>query len=120
MTTVSAGDWLEAIFAAVDGKNVAGFTAFLHPDVRFRFGNMPVVEGLNAVSEFVGGFFASVEAAQHRIDAHWPIDGGIVCHGWVTYTRLDGSSLTVPFSNIFLFNGEAVGTYLIFADLSGL
>jgi hypothetical protein len=41
-------------------------------------------------------------------------------HGEVTYTRHDGSRLSVPFANIFKLDGTRVREYLVFADVSPL
>ena len=40
--------------------------------------------------------------------------------GNVTYTRLDGSTLSVDFSNTFRLNGNKIKDYLIFIDNSDL
>jgi hypothetical protein len=48
------------------------------------------------------------------------MDDALVCHGTVTYTRHDSSTLTVPFANIFKVHGELIDEYLIFIDVSQL
>lgn len=81
---------------------------------------MPAVHGVEAVSEFVGGFFASIESLKHELSDVWSVPGGVVCHGIVTYTRHDKSELTIPFSNIFKVEDGKVHGYQIFADTSQL
>jgi hypothetical protein len=46
--------------------------------------------------------------------------GHIAAHGFVTYTRRDGSTLRVPFANVFHLEGGLVTRYLIFIDNSAL
>jgi hypothetical protein len=41
-------------------------------------------------------------------------------HGQVTYTRHDGSQLSVPFANVLKLDGTRVREYLVFADASTL
>lgn len=106
--------------AAVDRRDTDAFCAFLADDVRFRFGNAPAVEGIDAVRAAVEGFLASLAAVTHRVERAWPVAGGVVAHGRVTYTRPDGSALTVPFANVWQLAGDRVGEYLIFADVSAL
>lgn len=117
-TTATA--MLDALFKAIDAKDAEGFAAFLAPPCEFRFGNLPAVRGRDQVKEFVAGFLASIAALSHTIDAHWAVPGGLVCHGRVTYTRHDGSTLTVPFANVFGLSAEGIASYLIFADTSQL
>ena len=45
---------------------------------------------------------------------------GVVCHGRVTYTRKDNSTLTVPFANVMKLDAKGIYKYLIFADTSDL
>jgi hypothetical protein len=39
-----------------------------------------------------------------------------VCEGLVTYTRLDGSQVIVPFVNVFYLRGDKIARYLIYID----
>ena len=44
----------------------------------------------------------------------------MICRGEVTYTRLDGSTLSVPFVNVLKLEGSLIRDYLIYADTSEL
>ena len=111
---------LTALFEAIDNKDPVTFTSFLSPDCCFRFGNLPQVRGATDIQGFVASFFNSIAALSHRIEEHWEIPGGLVCHGQVTYTRVDGSTLSVPFANIFKLDVVGICDYAIFADTSAL
>ena len=113
-------DWLPNLFSAIDNKDTSAFTSFLTEDCAFRFGNLPTVQGKTHIGEFVSGFFDSLKSLSHEVIEQWNIPTGTICHGMVTYTRLDDSVLTVPFSNILKLNGEGIDEYLIFADTSRL
>jgi hypothetical protein len=110
----------EELFRAIDAKDPARFASFLSPDCRFRFGNLPEVVGAERVRDFVAGFFDSIESLSHEIRERWSVPGGLVCHGQVTYTRKDGSQLSVPFANVFRIDAAGIREYLIFADTSQL
>ena len=112
--------WLSDLFCAIDQKDTTSFTSFLAEDCVFRFGNMPSVQGRTNIREFVNGFFDSIKSLSHEIDEQWDIPAGKVCHGMVSYTRMNDSVLTVPFSNIFKLNDGGIDEYLIFADTSRL
>lgn len=113
-------NWVVELFASVDEKNIEKFSSFLSEDCSFRFGNLPVVHGVDGISEFVGGFFDSIESLKHDISDIWIVPGGAVCHGMVSYIRHDKSVLSIPFSNVFKSNNGKVYEYLIFADTSQL
>lgn len=117
---LSDKNWITKLFASIDDKNTEKFLSFLSEDCCFRFGNIPAVQGTEAIGGFVGGFFESIASLKHEIAESWDIPGGVICHGTVTYTRHDNSVLTVFFSNIFKTKNDKVYDYLIFADTSAL
>lgn len=94
--------------------------ALLHPEAVFQFGNSPPVQGREAIRETVSGFFASIAAVKHQLADAWQPPGAFICHGSVTYTRHDGSSLTVPFANVLALEGGKALDYRIYADISAL
>ncbi len=113
-------DWVNSLFAAIDRQDAAAFAAFLAEDARFAFGNLPAVAGRDAIREFVAGFFASIRAVSHSVPDAWQSGDALTCCGEVTYTRHDGSTLSVPFANVLLMAGDRVRDYRIYADTSAL
>ena len=111
---------LDDLFAAIDAMDADRFAAFLAPDCRFRFGNLPAVEGRPAVRDFVAGFFGALGGIRHEVVERIEAPGRMAMHGFVTYTRKDGSTLKVPFANMFRTEGELVRDYLIFIDNNAL
>ncbi|MGD8559726.1 MAG: nuclear transport factor 2 family protein [Gammaproteobacteria bacterium] len=112
--------WLQQLFQSIDGQNVPAFLELLADDVYFRFGNNAPAQGINDTANLVTGFFESIKGLQHEIRGSWTLDDTTCCHGFVTYTRHDNSTLNVPFANIFKRNGQGITEYLIFADISQL
>jgi len=112
--------WLNNLFNAIDSKNVDGFKAFISDDCNFCFANLPAVNGATEIGEFLRVFYGSIRSIDHRLNEWWQIEDGIICHGTVTYTRLDKSTLTVPFANIFKLRGEKIFDYRIYTDNSDL
>ena len=111
---------INEIFAAIDARDTQRFLDFLTSRCGFRFGNMPPASGKDAIARAVGGFFASVAGLSHEVLEVWLETDAAICHGLVTYTRADGSRLTVPFADIFRFEGDLISEYLIFIDISQL
>jgi len=112
--------WLEKLFTSIDAKDAASFADFLTEDAVFRFGNGAPSRGRDEVQEAVARFFAGVKSLKHSIRESWTVSDAVVMHGEVTYTRHDGSQLSVPFANVFKLDGARVREYLVFADVSQL
>lgn len=111
---------LESLFAAIDARDTARFLEFLSPDAVFRFGSAPAVTGHQAIGEAVGGFFASIAGVKHSLRMTMRDGETLVCEGDVTYTRHDGSSITLPFANVFELRGSLISQYKIYADVGPL
>jgi len=111
---------LSQLFQSVDERDAGRFAGFLSEDCTFVFANQPPVSGRGAVREAVAAFFASVAGLSHTVTDFWEVPGGLVCHGTVTYTRRDGSTLSVPFANILKLRDGLIYDYRIFADISEL
>ena len=109
-----------SLFEAIDNFDTKTFASFLDEEASFKFGNMPAVKGKNAIFEFVAGFFQAIKAIGHTNLEVWELEGIRFVNGTVTYTRLDGSTLTVNFANTFKLNGDKIKDYLIFIDNSEL
>jgi len=113
-------DWWLALFAAIDAKDVPRFLAFLTQDAEFRFASAPSVYGHEAVGALVRGFWDAIGGSRHRLIRSWEDAETAVCEGEVTYVRKDGSTLTVPFVNVFYLRDGRIARYLIHIDNSGL
>ena len=97
-----------------------GFLEYLADYVKFSFGNAPAVTGKDSVRKSIEGFFASIEGLSHRIVATWVHPETVICHGEVTYTRIDSSQVTIPFANILRMEDECIKEYLIYIDITPL
>ena len=112
--------WWEKVFAVIDAGDAAGFVGLLTPDAQFRFGNAPAVVGRDAIHAAVAAFFAAIAGSRHRLLNIWSGPSTAVCEGEVTYTRHDGSTLSVPFANVFDLRGGRIAAYRIYTDNSSL
>ena len=113
-------EWINGLFQSIDNSNTDAFLTFLSDDVTFRFGNAEPVKGKENVGNTVQGFFDSIKTLSHDLHEVWEHPDAVVCHGTVTYTRHDSTTLTVPFANVFGINGNLVRDYRIFVDVSQL
>jgi ketosteroid isomerase-like protein len=120
MPPVGKTDRIKQLFQSIDTRDTSAFLTFLSDDVVFRFGNAEQVKGKENVGEAVRGFFESIQALEHDLHEIWEHPDAVICHGMVTYTRHDSTTLTVPFANVFGIDGDLVRDYLIFVDVSEL
>jgi hypothetical protein len=86
--------WLERYYALLDSGNVREAAAeFLDPSCTFRIANAPPVGLLDAAR----ALSPSVRGTRHRLLTVFGSDPGtIACELEITYTRHDGSSVTLP------------------------
>lgn len=117
---MSRPSWLPALFSAIDRMDTAEFSSFLTDDVSFRFGSQPAVTGKDNVREAVSGFYDSISALSHTLQKTWQGEDSLVGEGEVTYTRKDGSTITLPFANTFRLAGEKIADYRIYIDIAPL
>ena len=107
---------LAEILEAVDSQDSDWFVTFLTDDAVFRYGSQEPVRGKDNVRNYVAAFFESIDDLSHEVTETWDGEGSVVCTGQVTYRRLDGKDVTIPFTNIFRFEGEKISEYLVYAD----
>ncbi|MGB5489883.1 MAG: nuclear transport factor 2 family protein [Woeseiaceae bacterium] len=108
------------LFDAIDANDAAAFVGYLTDDAVFRFGSAPPVRGRAAIQAAVEGFFGTIAGCTHKLQNTFRSDSTQVCEGDVTYTRVDGSSITLPFTDVLEYDGDRVAHYKIYMDISPL
>jgi ketosteroid isomerase-like protein len=111
----------QEVFQSVDNSDTRKFLSFLSEDAVFRFANLPEVKGKKDIGAFLDNFFSSIDHTTHSNLSEWQIGDTWFITGTVTYTRKDGTELSVPFANQFnLTKDDKIKDYLIFVDNSEL
>lgn len=112
--------WREDFYHDADTTDIEKLSAWFTDDVQVRFGNQPALYGKSAAVEAFAGFFGSIAGMHHELgEAH--VNGEtLVSEALVTYTRHDGSSLTVPACSVLRRDGELISSLVIYIDLSQL
>lgn len=108
------------VFAAIDRKDAAAFVGFLTDGAVFRFGSAPAVRGRAAIQAAVEAFFGTIAGCSHEITNTLTAGSTQVCEGVVTYTRADGTGITLPFADVFHYDGDLIDQYKIYIDISPL
>ena len=108
------------MFDAIDAKNGTAFVSYLTEDAVFRFGSAPPVQGRDAIQAAVDGFFMTIAACAHNIARTIGQNDTLVCEGEVTYQRHDGSSISLPFTDVLEYDGDLIAHYKIYIDVAPL
>lgn len=115
-----AGVNFQKLFASIDAMDTESFLSFIRKDATFRFGSSPAVQGHEDIRAAVESFFASFSALRHALQRTVTEDNAVVCEGEVTYTRHDGSIITLPFANIFEVDDGLISLYRVYIDIGPL
>ncbi len=121
LSQASADDWARRLFERIDASDTDGWLEFLSSDARFCFGNSPPLAGREAIRDGVNAFLSALGSVKHEIAEVWNLSDAVICRGVVTYTLKDGSTLSIPFANVFKLKDDGlVREYQIYADTSEL
>ena len=115
-----ASERIDALFASIDGGDTKTFTEFLTEDASFRFGSAPTLVGRAQIFAGVNAFFASIAACSHSVSKSIGSGSTLVCEGTVTYSRHDGSKVSIPFVNVLELSGDLISEYKIYIDIGPL
>jgi ketosteroid isomerase-like protein len=108
--------WLDGLFASIDGMDADQFVSYLTDDAVFRWGAMPPANGRDTIHETVKGVFGMFKALRHTIHGTWVHPDAVFVQGEADYTRLDGSVVSLPFLNCFKMRDAKIQEYLIYLD----
>ncbi|WP_063040087.1 nuclear transport factor 2 family protein [Nocardia pseudovaccinii] len=108
-----------AALQAVDSLDAKGFAEYFAPDGKITFGNVPALEGRNAVEAGCAGFFGTIGGMQHDIVNEWVVGKDTIVELAVTYTRKDGRKVSIPVVSIWTVGGTGlIDEYRVFFDLA--
>lgn len=100
-------EFFEGLFGAVDSAAAIGAAENFTDDGVLVFANYPPMVGRTAITQFTMLLFQLAADVQHFIDDFWQVgERAAFTRGRVTFTRSDGSQLTVPFATVSLFNED--------------
>ena len=108
------------LFADIDAMAPDAFAQHLAEDAVMRFGNADPVHGRDAIRDVWGGFCAGIDGVSHAVVEQWAVGEATIVEADVTYTRKDGSQVTVPVVTIYRAPGELIADYRVFIDLAPL
>ncbi|KAI1778981.1 hypothetical protein F4818DRAFT_437782 [Hypoxylon cercidicola] len=105
-TRSEAQAWLQRFHAVNDSLEVSGLASIYARDANMQFGNMPLVEGLDAIRNFLGATWARLEMMHHETESFDLVENKIYqpCHiTWRVKNDPEKEKITVPaFAFIYL------------------
>jgi len=96
------------------------FSTVLTEDVEFQLGPTPPVRGRAAVRDAVAGFFTTIAGMDQRFVRGWEHPAGVTYEAEVTYRTADGTTLTLPYCNVWDLRDGLVARYRIYIDIGAL
>lgn len=110
----------EQLFADIDSMEPERFAAHLASNVTMRFGNADPIRGRDPVREAWAAFCQDLNGVKHDLVEQWTVDGTTIVEAKVTYTRDDGSQVTVPVVTVYRERDGEINDYRIYIDLAPL
>ena len=110
--------WLEELYRVADDLDAAGFAAQVGAAGTMRFGNGPVVSGVDAVEGTVGELFAAITSMSHRPLRVWQDGSEVIFEAVVTYGRPDGASVDIPAVTAYTRDDDGALHGRIYCDLA--
>ena len=120
-TTADPRAFADGMFAVVDRLDADRFAEYYAEDAVLRFGNAEPVHGRDAIRQTYADFFVSLDGLRHEMQQYFHVDGTHLAEALVTYTRKDGSLVTVPAISVFHTRPDGlIDSYRIYVDLAPL
>ena len=108
------------LFDDIDSMEPDRFAAHLSDDVSMRFGNAEPIRGRQAARDAWAEFCQGIDGVAHAPKGRWESEEGTVAEAEVTYTKQDGSTVTVPVTTIYRPSRGPIEDYRIYIDLAPL
>ncbi|MEA5574981.1 nuclear transport factor 2 family protein [Anabaena sp. UHCC 0451] len=109
---------IKQILAASDEMNIAKSLQLCTDNVVYKFGNLPMVVGKQAIKESSAGFLQNFQSIKHNIISIWESGETIIVEMEVSYTRHDNKMFNLPCCNVFSMEGDMVQDMRIYMDIS--
>jgi hypothetical protein len=108
------------VYEAVDSMDEQRLMPFLTEGCTFVYANSDPVIGRANIAETSKSFMALIAGIRHQLLDAWAFEDVIVSRLEVTYTRKDGSTLTVPAATIWRMRDAQIDDYRIYIDVAPL
>lgn len=116
----AAFKFVSEVCQAIDSKDEQRLVRYLTEDCTFVYANSDPLIGRANVAEASKAFMALIVDIKHQLLDVWALDDVVISRLNVTYTRKDGSTLTVPAVSIWRLCERQIDDYRIYIDVAPL
>jgi ketosteroid isomerase-like protein len=107
------------VFKTIDTMRPDSITAMYADDARVVFGNAEPLVGRKAITAGIENFFATINGLRHHVVNDWRVHTDTIAEAEVTYSRTDGTNVSVPVVSIWRTGDDGLITdYRVFFDLT--
>jgi hypothetical protein len=118
---IDGEDWAGEFFRDADSFQLERLAAWFADDIEVRFGNAPAITGREAAKQAFSGFWSSIGGMRHAREALVSLGDMAAQMSIVTYTRQDGSAVSMPVaSHLRRVAPGKIDRLWIFIDLAPL
>jgi hypothetical protein len=116
-----ANEWVSEFFRDVDAFKIEKLEPWFADDVDLRFANNPTINDKQTALQALGGFYSTIAGLRHESQAVIGSGDEMVQSSIVTYTRTDGSLVSLPVATYLRRNAAGKLTRLwIYIDIAPL
>jgi ketosteroid isomerase-like protein len=119
-TPTAAIEFVSKVYEAIDSMDEQGFANCLTENCTFVYANSDPVIGRANAAAASQNFLKQLAGIKHHLLNVWAFEDVIVSQISVTYTRKDGSELTIPAVTIWKLQDRLIDEYRIYVDISPL
>ena len=106
-----------SMFADIERLDARAWAAHLAPDAVMRLGNAEPVCGRDRCRQAMAAFYERIGGLQHDTIEQWEHGEAVIVEASVTYTRTDGTDVTVPAVTIYRTDADnLISDYRVYTD----
>ena len=117
-TPAAANAFASKVYEAIDSMDEQAFANCLTENCTFVFANSDPVIGRANAAAASQNFLKQLAGIKHHLLNAWAFEDVVVSQISVTYTRKDGSTLTIPAATIWKLQDRLIDECRIYADSS--
>jgi ketosteroid isomerase-like protein len=118
---IDGDDWAADFFRSADSFDIEQLTGWFADDIEVRFGNQPAISGKADARAAFEGFWSSIGGMRHSRESLVSLGDMAAQASIVTYTRHDGSDVSMPVSSHLRRAGPGkIDRLWIFIDMAPL
>ena len=107
------------MFADIDRMDAHAWASHLAPDAVMRLGNDEPVYGRDRCRDVMAAFYDRIDGVHHHTIAQWEHGEATIVEASVTYTRADGTDVTLPSVTIYRTDAQdLISDYRVYTDLA--